>query len=150
MKGSTHMLAGISSALVYSHLMAEPSWQIILGGILGSLLPDIDHPKSTVALKLKLYLFIRHRGFTHSLTALLLFILIAPWAEAVLHHDLYRGIIIGIISHIFLDTLTPAGVQLFFPCKKRFSLPLLAIIHKLLKTVLGFILLIYVIYYLCK
>lgn len=144
------MLFGISSALICSHITSEPSWQIILGGILGSLLPDIDHPKSTISLKLKLYLFIKHRGFTHSLTALFLFILIAPWAGTILNQDLYRGIIIGIISHIFLDSLTPSGVQLFFPCKKRFSFPLLALIHKLLKITLGSILFIYVIYYLFK
>lgn len=144
------MLAGISSALIYSHIISEPSWQIILGGILGSLLPDIDHPKSTISLKLKSYLFIRHRGFTHSLTALLLLILLAPWGEKILHYNLYQGIIIGIISHIFLDSLTPSGVQLFFPCKKRFSLPILLLFRKLLKITLGLSLFIYVIYHLLK
>lgn len=64
--------------------------------ILGSLLPDLDF-------KLNL----KHRGFTHSLH-FLLFSFISPELG------------LGILSHLFLDTLTPQGIRFLWPNKADF------------------------------
>ncbi len=38
----------------------------------------------------------------------------------------YRGMVLGYLSHILADMLTPAGVPLLWPCRWRFRLPILA------------------------
>ena len=70
-----------------------------------------------------------HRGFTHSLLAvflaLTLFALKVPdsW---ILPTDALQGMVVGYLSHIVADMLTPAGVPLLWPCRWRFRLPILA------------------------
>ncbi|CAM8357672.1 Metal-dependent hydrolase [Klebsiella quasipneumoniae subsp. quasipneumoniae] len=70
-----------------------------------------------------------HRGFTHSLLAvfgaLTLFYLKVPdsW---IVPADALQGLVLGYLSHILADMLTPAGVPLLWPCRWRFRLPILA------------------------
>ncbi|WP_064546166.1 metal-dependent hydrolase, partial [Kluyvera georgiana] len=70
-----------------------------------------------------------HRGFTHSLlavfAALTLFYLKVPdsW---IVPADALQGMVLGYLSHILADMLTPAGVPLLWPCRWRFRLPILA------------------------
>ncbi|STW30033.1 inner membrane protein [Klebsiella michiganensis] len=40
--------------------------------------------------------------------------------------DAVQGLVLGYLSHILADMLTPAGVPLLWPCRWRFRLPLLA------------------------
>lgn len=70
-----------------------------------------------------------HRGFTHSLLAvfigLTLFYLKVPdsW---IIPADALQGLVLGYLSHILADMITPAGVPLLWPCRWRFRLPLLS------------------------
>ena len=40
--------------------------------------------------------------------------------------DALQGMVLGYLSHILADMLTPAGVPLLWPCRWRFRLPILA------------------------
>lgn len=141
----THSYGGlffISIALPWINLFLLPQYDsmykfILLGIILyfanlGSLLPDIDMKSSYISKKMPLIAKTfgkrcRHRGFTHSLlcTFLLFFIL-----DIILRASDYNivllsasvGLLIGYISHLFLDLFTKEGIELFYPCKINFYL----------------------------
>ncbi|WP_373689584.1 metal-dependent hydrolase [Photobacterium pectinilyticum] len=92
--------------------------------LLGALLCDVDHPESTIG---RLCLFISwpiriifgHRGITHSLLAILClwyFLGSNPYACA---------IIIGASTHLLGDFLTPSGIPLLYPYRKRYRLALI-------------------------
>lgn len=106
-----------------------PSQTIIVtaAGALGSLLPDIDHPSSTFGKRIKPlsnligYVF-GHRGITHSLIAV--FVLSTLLAERAHIPAWGVGLIVGYLSHLLGDWLTPAGIPLFWPNKKRWSSPM--------------------------
>lgn len=58
-----------------------------------------------------------HRGFTHSLLALLLFsVSVAFFCKPIL-----IPFVIGFASHLLLDTLNKKSIKLFFPLKKGIS-----------------------------
>lgn len=68
-------------------------------------------------------------GFTHSLLAV--FALLATFYLKVpdtwiIPADALQGMVLGYLSHIVADMLTPAGVPLLWPCRWRFRLPILA------------------------
>ncbi len=72
---------------------------------------------------------IRSPGFTHSLLAV--FALLATFYLKVpdtwiIPADALQGMVLGYLSHIVADMLTPAGVPLLWPCRWRFRLPILA------------------------
>ncbi|WP_097032618.1 metal-dependent hydrolase [Sodalis endosymbiont of Henestaris halophilus] len=108
-------------------------WHIIPGGLITCLLPDIDHPKSILGQKLTwlsalVYHIFGHRGFTHSLLAIITGILLFNHCqppESIIPFDAFHAMIIGYFSHIVADMLTPAGVPLLWPCRCRFRLPIL-------------------------
>lgn len=108
-------------------------WHIVPSAILTCLLPDIDHPKSFLGQRLKwiskpIARAFGHRGFTHSLLAV--FALLATFYLKVpeswfIPADALQGMVLGYLSHILADMLTPAGVPLLWPCRWRFRLPIL-------------------------
>ena len=87
--------------------------------LLGSLLPDLDSPKSGLGrflpfLSQPIERRWGHRTVTHSLLAL------GALAVALLPLGLYRGawyvaLLIGYFSHLVLDCTTKSGVPLFHP-----------------------------------
>lgn len=100
--------------------------QALALAVTGSLLPDIDHPGSWAGRKFKvvsvpLSALIGHRGLTHSAIAVLacLGLLVAlggTWAPA--------PVVVGYLSHLLADSLTPSGVPLLWPNPRRFTLNL--------------------------
>lgn len=125
MNANQHIAGGIIAAggwLYYQHtpFLSEAALLCLGAAAIGSLLPDVDHPYSTINRLLilpKLFcLFIRHRTITHSVWMLAGIMLLAftylPQPAAI-------GLSIGYASHIILDTLTPAGVPIFYPAKLR-------------------------------
>lgn len=100
------------------------------GLIFGSLFPDIDKHNSYLSKKLKPLSMItskvlKHREFTHSIVGTIIMSLIMnillngfDLATEVIN-ILSLSFTIGIISHIFLDMLTPAGVVLFYPLYRK-------------------------------
>lgn len=101
-----------------------------MAAAVGGLLPDLDHPKSALGRRLRLISLplsavVGHRGITHSLlavSALLGLLIYATSAPFLGRWDgLISPLIIGYLSHILGDSMTPSGVPLLWPHKRRFS-----------------------------
>jgi inner membrane protein len=134
----THTAAGCASALlVAEYLHASPSQAILIvaGGILGSHLPDIDHPKSAfgsrvLPLSLPISAIFGHRGITHSLLAVAGMSGLIWWTFNAVHWQrgyavpVVVGIAVGYLSHLLGDWLTNSGVPLLWPSKRRFVAPI--------------------------
>jgi inner membrane protein len=95
--------------------------------VAGSLLPDIDLPKSWAGKRLRpvstlIAAVFGHRGVTHSLLALA-----GCWA-ALRYETVPRGwaapVVTGYLSHLLADLLTPGGLRLAWPLRGTWSLPL--------------------------
>lgn len=140
MTAEGHLLFALASTILAKKMELSPElaqgdwWHVIAGGLLTSLLPDIDHPQSLLGqrlrwLSLPIARVFGHRGFTHSLLAIFgavgLFCLKLAPDGLFIPLDALHGMIIGYLSHIVADMLTPAGVPLLWPCRWRFRLPIL-------------------------
>jgi len=100
---------------------------------IGGLLPDLDHPESALGRRIPLIsvplsALVGHRGMTHSLLAvvLLLGVLITMTTFSMTEHAptvqaLIPPLIVGYLSHILGDSMTPSGVPLFWPRKRTYS-----------------------------
>ncbi|CBJ81672.1 putative LexA regulated gene, SOS response [Xenorhabdus bovienii str. Jollieti] len=139
MTAEGHLLFSVASLILAHQLeitpeIAQGDWLHMLPGVLlASLLPDIDHPSSTLG---RLFRFISipiarlcgHRGFTHSLLALGVGIILfqaeipSGWP---IPTDFFHAMIVGYISHLIADMLTPAGIPLLWPLRIRFCIPIL-------------------------
>lgn len=130
MTGKTHaafgILLGTTYALHYSYDVGI-SAAMIGTTAAASLFPDICHTGSRIGRKFKLIstlisFFFGHRTLTHSL----LFVAVCGIVLMMLNIQLTYIIcwIIGMLSHILLDMLTPRGVSLFFPVELKVTLPI--------------------------
>lgn len=118
--GHTHVLAGLAVGMaVAANTHARPLDSLILAGLAGAaaLLPDIDHPRSTIRREMGLLgrvglFWLSHRGLTHTwlfvvgLGACALLTLPAPLALA---------LIAGYASHLIADMMTVSGLPVFWP-----------------------------------
>lgn len=129
MMGRHHMLSGVvSGSLVAVAGGLPPATAVPFVGITaaGSLLPDIDHPNSTVSrfflwpgrmLAAIISAIFGHRTLTHSvlgiglLSAGLAFVPQIPTF-------CYVAVILGCVTHVLGDMLTVAGVPVFWPHKR--------------------------------
>ncbi|OWY40225.1 hypothetical protein CEK28_05720 [Xenophilus sp. AP218F] len=136
---ATHVAFGAFCAVGAALLLHVPplaAGLLLLGGVAGSLLPDLDHPKSWLGRRLPwisrpiAYLF-GHRGITHSLFAVAGIFYVCT---ACLHEwginlgqamPLVLGLCVGYASHLVGDWLTPAGIPLLWPIRIRFRAPLM-------------------------
>ena len=126
----------------------------LAGIIVGSLLPDIDEPKSYVGNRSMgaSYLvkgIFGHRGFTHSILAVLIMLIPLYWiihsqsyvisVSSLLNYEelkttmsgalqffflTWYGIVIGYILHILEDMCSVSGVPLLYPLSKRIRIPI--------------------------
>lgn len=142
MTGSTHIAGGILAAeILLAALQPDirESSQILLisGAALGALMPDIDHATSKISnnsIRFKLFAvaaqnIFGHRQLIHSpaVGALLSFAVYALMQSAVSAGRLPAEIrpllpaffFLGYISHLFLDSLNPAGIEWLWPFKKK-------------------------------
>lgn len=137
MMAFTHIAIGSAAAMALTHI-TDTTHQALLciaGGIVGSLLPDIDHPKSWLGrripfISIPLSALVGHRGITHSMIALIVIqamMLVAiymlrqgqgSWLAPAL-----TGVGIGYLSHLLADWLSNTGIPLLWPNKKRFAAP---------------------------
>lgn len=141
MMGRTHLAFGLLTAGLGSLAIDIGGTDLVgltIGSLLGSLLPDLDHPKSKLGrrflpLSTFLYATLGHRGGTHSLffaaVLLLLLIWVAPY--------LALGLCLGILSHILADMISYSvgkkftfgnGCPLLWPlARKRFGIRLVTV-----------------------
>jgi membrane-bound metal-dependent hydrolase YbcI (DUF457 family) len=117
MIGFTHFGFGLLIGISFSSKYAP-----ILSG-LGSVLPDVDSKNSMINKLIHSYSnnrYLKHRGIMHSLTVPLIIYLVY---FAFLRNNLILPFIVGYISHLFLDMLTPLGVPLLAPfANKHFKI----------------------------
>jgi len=125
-------LTHVATGVICSQLLPGPSrWWAAAAGIIFGLLPDLDY----FYIFWDRLAFIRfHRGFTHSLAALVLFALAGALAGRVLGGPrwfkplLLLGVVV-LASHLFLDLATSYGTQLLSPfSRRRFALDWIFII----------------------
>ena len=127
--GSTHAMAGFVIWFAMAKANISPPLGII-AIVIGSLLPDIDHPNGTIRQMMDLPKFLRqtvseiipHRGPTHIWAATLFSLLtlgLAAWTGNLILVSLATGLamFIGYISHLILDSLNPTGVKWLKPWK---------------------------------
>ncbi len=129
MMAKSHVSVGLATWIATAPaLHLSPTDPIYLGlAALGSLLPDIDHPKSWVGrharpVSTAIAATLSHRGLTHSLIAVAGII-------ALLTHSATRGggtsaLAVGYLSHLGADMLTPKGLRLAWPFPGTWGLPL--------------------------
>lgn len=118
------VVTGVFASILDVNIIESPA---LLGAcVLGSVLPDIDHPRSPIGFMfypLSRFLNRRfgHRTITHSLFFFLLLILISVAFESAVFgskaHTLVFGI--GYASHLLLDMMTVQGVPLYYPIWKN-------------------------------
>jgi len=95
----------------------------IIAVVLGSLLPDIDHPNGTIRQMMELPKIIPHRGPTHTVWAGIIFpvltVGLVAWSGNPILVSLATGLamFIGYSSHLVLDSLNPTGVKWMRPWK---------------------------------
>lgn len=128
MMAKTHITFGMGCWIGYATLRGLPLEPLPLALVsIGSLLPDIDHPKSKFGrlvpfLSYPISGIFGHRGITHSLFA------VAAAAAALYLYGLKTWFVaplaVGYISHLVGDVLTNSGAPLLWPRKDKVSIPL--------------------------
>ena len=115
MRGYTHLVAGLALYLALAKL-GPFSWSLwgALATAFGSLVPDVDHPRS-LGSRAFAHIPLRHRGFMHSMPACALQAALVAWLDWGLA-GLYA---LGYVLHLALDSLTPVGVAWLAPISKR-------------------------------
>lgn len=139
MDGSTHQTVGICSGLIVTTLLFPTLsdsmvWihggALVLGASLGSLMPDIDHPRSKMGHRAKFASKVvsktcGHRGWTHTLLAFVLILsgLIYVATHLPIYEELFgywaSGFSLGYLTHLILDALTVQGIPLLKPMTSK-------------------------------
>jgi inner membrane protein len=146
MTARTHDLAAITALGIV--VLAEPLRTVTLAtaiiavfaNLIGGITPDIDQPTAPLWRNLPVGKYFGrifdnltggHRFLTHSILGLLLFGFAAHWLLLFLHpimHSVNIGLVwwafmIGMVSHLIMDTLTKEGVPWLLPIPIKFGLP---------------------------
>lgn len=138
MMAFTHAAAGAATSILvaeYLHADNIHSLLILSGGIAGSYLPDIDHPRSAfgrrvLPLSLPISAIFGHRGITHSLIAVVAMSGFMWWGFQKVKWDqdisipVLIGMAAGYLSHLLGDWMSNSGIPLLWPSKRRFVSPL--------------------------
>lgn len=119
MKELTHLSVGAACGVVATGFDSSPAtlgWVCLL---VGSVLPDLDHKRSFIGkyapwVSAPLERKYGHRTITHSLLGVVLLGVLAM-PLFVYDSSAYSWLIIGYLSHIFLDAFNVQGVPLFYP-----------------------------------
>ncbi len=147
MTGRTHDLAAFSGLLIafMSSNLASVSLVTLFLSLLfnqvGGILPDIDQPTAPFWRNLPIGHFIGkivdkvllggHRFLTHSLLGVmffgLLFYAILLFIKSIIGgvdlNIIFFSFIIGLLSHLLLDSFTKEGIPLLLPVTKKFGFP---------------------------
>ncbi|MBV1799810.1 metal-dependent hydrolase [Siccirubricoccus sp. G192] len=129
MMAGSHVALGAAAWIAAAPQLGQPALAPAALGlaVLGALLPDIDHPKSWVGRRLRplshaIAAVFGHRGVTHSLVA------VAGCGALLLNEGVPRQVVaplvVGYLSHLLGDLLTPGGLRLAWPFRGTWALPL--------------------------
>ncbi len=129
MMARSHVVVGVAAWLAAAPLLHlapyDPAYLVLAAA--GALLPDVDHPASWVGrrtrpLSTALAALLGHRGVTHSALAVLG--LLALLAEAGGRRGVVAALVVGYLSHLAADMLTPRGLRLAWPLRGSWGVPL--------------------------
>jgi inner membrane protein len=146
MKARTHDLAAITALSVV--VISQPSMKMslatvltaVLANQLGGIAPDIDQPVAPFWRNLPIGGFFGrvigkmlggHRFITHSLLGLVLFgfgmrallLFLGPILPTIDTNFVWWAFMIGMLSHLVMDTLTKEGVPWLLPIPIKFGFP---------------------------
>lgn len=128
MMARSHVVVGLATWIAAAPLLQlAPLDPAHLGLVLaGSLLPDIDHPKSWIGqrsrpLSTMIAAVLGHRGATHSAFAVLA--LVSLLLHAGYRQEYVFALAIGYLSHLGADMLTPRGLRLAWPLRGTWGVP---------------------------
>lgn len=132
MKGTTHIFGGLAAAIIWQKYTKTTIQEPIFfysAALMGSVIPDICHPKSLIGRRLPILSrtfskIFGHRSLSHSLLFMFLLYILIQQITFYGMPSIKSGILIGVGSHIFLDSMTAQGVKLFYPLKLTVRLPL--------------------------
>ena len=115
----THLAISLAAVLVFLSFV-EHKVTFVIVVLISTLIPDIDTKNSKIGDHLILrpfQIFVKHRSIFHSFSFLLLitllFVLFLP--------ILALGFFLGYGTHLFADSFTKEGIQVFYPWKKKSS-----------------------------
>jgi inner membrane protein len=126
-----HIMIGAAVYIAKRYFYGD-SWYMAPGIVieslcvfLGLLLPDVDHPSSTIGKRVKwlsypVWAFFGHRGITHSF----IFPLLIVFAGHYYNIALMQWVALGVILHLLGDFLTPSGIPLLYPLKTSYRAPI--------------------------
>lgn len=101
---------------MFSSIFSNGFLWFLIVAMLASMVPDIDNPSSKLGKNVKIfgYVFL-HRGFFHSLPALVLFTFIVWKLVPICAFAFF----LGYISHLMLDNMNYQGIYWLYPLKYR-------------------------------
>lgn len=117
----------------------QPSLFIeVLLVLFGCVLPDVDHTESTLGKRMRVLsvpisLIFGHRGVFHSLLACLFI----GYAAYELQTWWLNYIAFGYFLHLIGDYLTPSGIPLLYPYKKRYRFAIVAETNSLSELIMA-------------
>jgi len=130
MMGTTHAVFALLCYYVIAYFVGLPfdAPMVLTLLVVGSLLPDIDHPRVFLARQSYLFRrtsrgiskFVTHRGIVHSLLAALIATAIV-WVIAMSYNLETLAVAyfsLGFISHLAADSLNPTGIKWLQPFSK--------------------------------
>jgi membrane-bound metal-dependent hydrolase YbcI (DUF457 family) len=146
MTGRTHDLAAITSLGVVFLVMPEQAMTIstviiaVFANLMGGIAPDIDQPTAPLWNNLPVGKYLGkifdkllggHRFLSHSILGLALFGYLFHLLLVFLHPIMTKtnigfvwwAFMIGMVSHLVMDTLTKEGVPWLLPIPIKFGLP---------------------------
>ena len=142
----THDLAAITALGIVFVLLPPQSLSLatliiaVLANLLGGITPDIDQPTAPLWRNLPIGSFFGrifgkllggHRFFTHSIIGVtviaylahLLLLFLQPIMGSVNIDVVWWAFVIGILSHLVMDTFTKEGVPWLMPIPIKFGIP---------------------------
>jgi len=128
MLATTHLIfGGIAAAVLGKTGLVDLNPITLAAGAFGALLPDIDHPSSTIGrrvwpVSLLISGVFGHRGITHSLFAVAAILGGAAFYQSSMP-DWIIAMATGYLSHLAADWLTPSGIPLLWPNRCKFASP---------------------------
>ena len=119
-----HLVVSLTAWYAYQSFTSMPEYNEMAIGLvaLGTALPDIDHPNSTIGSKFKwlswpIHLLFGHRNITHSMLAVAMLYCLTEYISFLF------PLVFGYAMHLVGDWLTPAGVKIFWPYSKQYRSP---------------------------
>lgn len=111
-----HLTLFLTYSVVFLLPFPTDILHFLLGGLVGSLLPDVDHKNSIAGHIIPLWLIFKHGRETHTLLTASIFIVIYYYTNL----EIFYGIWFGYMTHLTGDNLQGNNLKyLYFPFKRN-------------------------------